>query len=208
MSNQAASRARVSGARASPFGDIRIGYVHHLPPGQHTLNTPPTPLTPRRLSIATATMLMMVLSACAARDIPPDPGPPMMSRASWTIRAGGIGKRGGIVCRSDMPAPCVVPLAEKDEDAFASVSVYLYATGMKTVYTGVFFVSFIGDFGYERPVVYEIEPGDVPTAVAVFGRVVKAPGTYEFRLSLSTQGGDPAQPPRFAFAIPVKVVAP
>ena len=155
-----------------------------------------------------AVAVAALVSGCASRDIPPDPGPPMEPRASWTIRAGKLGGQGGIVCRSNVALACVITLAESDEGAFASVAMYLYAAGAKTTYKGVFFVSFIGDTGYESAVTYEIDPGDVPTLVSVFGTVVKAPGSYEFRLALAAEVPGHGEPHQFQVAIPVTVVAP
>jgi hypothetical protein len=162
----------------------------------------------RRLvdTVASFVVALLVLS-CAAREIPADPGPAMQPRASWTIRAGKPNGRGRIVCRSDVAAPCVIPLAATRDEAFASVSVYLYAVGVRTTYQGIFFVSFIGDTGYESNVTYQIDPGAAPTSVSVVGTVVEAPGRYEFRLALGAQGPANAALRQLEFAVPVDVVS-
>ena len=149
----------------------------------------------------------LLISSCAAREIPPDPGPAMQPRASWTIRAGKPSGRGRIVCRSDVATPCVIPLAATGDEAFAAVSVYLYAVGVRTTYQGIFFVSFIGDTGYESNVTYQIDPGAVPTSVSVVGKVVNAPGRYEFRLALGAEGPANAVLRQLEFEVPVDVVS-
>jgi hypothetical protein len=94
--------------------------------------------------------LALLKWGCAAPEIPSDPGPAMQPRASRTIRAGRPSGRGTIVRRSDVRAPCVIRLAATGDEAFASVSVYLYAVGARTTYQTIFFVSFIGDTGTNR----------------------------------------------------------
>jgi hypothetical protein len=160
-----------------------------------------------RAAIA-ALAAVAVSAGCASRAIPPDPGPPMQPRASWTLTAGSFGNGGRVLCRSDAPDPCVVPLGTAKKPVFATVSVYLYAAGAKTSYTGVFFSSFVGDLGKESPVSYEITPGQQPTLISHIGRVVDAPGSYEFRLSLlASVPGDP-RPHTFEYAVPVRLARP
>jgi hypothetical protein len=101
----------------------------------------------------------------------------------------------------------VVQLGTEARPAFASVAVYLYPAGAKTNYTGVFFSSFVEDTGRETPVQYEITAGSRPTLISHFGRVVEAPGSYEFRLSLRANIPDRTEPAMFVHAIPVRVIA-
>lgn len=158
-----------------------------------------------RRVIFIATAVVALSSGCASRGIPPDPGPPAQPRASWTLTAGDFGNGGRVLCRSDATEQCVIQLKTDDKPVFASVSVYLYAAGAKTTYSGVFFSSFVGDTGKESRVSYEITPGQQPTLISHIGRVVDAPGSYEFRLSLLAAVPDETEPHKFEYAVPVRL---
>ena len=149
--------------------------------------------------------LLLSLGGCAARAIPPDPGPPNQPRASWTLRVGSPSSRGKIVCRSDLPAQqCVVPIGNGERPVFVAVSAYLYPPGDKTTYKGYFFSSFLGDFGYESYVNYEADPATPPALLSHFGPAVDAPGAYEFLLSLEADTPDGSR--KFEVKIPVRLV--
>jgi hypothetical protein len=158
-----------------------------------------------RTACFSAIAVAALCSGCASRSIPPDPGPPAQPRASWTLTAGDFGNGGRVLCRSDATDPCVIQLKTGEKPLFASVSIYLYAAGAKTTYSGVFFSSFVGDLGKESRVSYEITPGQQPTLISHIGRVVDAPGSYEFRLSLLAAVPNEPEPHKFEYAVPVRL---
>ncbi len=145
---------------------------------------------------------------CAARSIPPDPGPAGEPRASWIVRMGPSDGRTRVVCRSNVSTPCAIQMTTDTREMSVGVSVYLYAAGEKTTYKGWFSTSFVSDDGHEFLVDYQIEPAAQPTALAVYGPVVSAPGTYEFRMALAAEVPGRADPYKFEFAVPVQVTAP
>lgn len=128
-------------------------------------------------------------------------------RASWAVRMGPSDGRSRTVCRSDMPASCTIVMTSDTREMSVGLSVYLYAAGEKTTYKGWFSTSFVSDDGHEFVVDYQIEPDGQPTALAVFGPVVSAPGLYEFRMSLLAEVPGRADPYKFEFAVPVRVTA-
>jgi hypothetical protein len=88
------------------------------------------------------------------------------------------------------------------------VSVYLYAVGAPTKYSGAFQASFVqaGDGrGYEVKVDYDIEPGRLPSAVTASGLVTSNPGTYEFRMALFAEVPGRMDPYQFQQTIPVRL---
>ena len=157
-------------------------------------------------TVLLAMTALLGVAGCAAHSIPQDPGPVTEPRASWIVRAGPLDQRRPVMCRSDAPGPCVIALTTGNRPTLASVSIYLFAADGPTTYKGVFFCAFIGDAGWEREIDEEIAPNAVSAAHAVFGTVVEAPGSYEFRLSLTADVPGHSEQHKFELAVPVRLV--
>lgn len=149
--------------------------------------------------------LLGVVSGCAPRNIPVDPGPPAAPRVSWTLRTDPEHGSGGIVCRSDAPTPCQIALESGERGVYASLSLYLYPTSGKTTYKGSFFAGFLGDTGTEAPLNYEIAGDQRPTLFSRYGSVVDAPGSYEFQVAFDATVEGEEVPRRVDFKVPVRL---
>lgn len=159
---------------------------------------------------AVAAALLAVCLACAARVVPPAPGPMTEPRASWSIKAGPAFGDERELCRSDRDEICVIPASTATQLMSVVVSVYLYPAGEKTSYSGAFLSEFVESArgrGYETQVDYTIEPGKIPTSMSSSGRVTSVPGTYAFRMAMFATVPGQTDPYQFKEVIPVRVVA-
>jgi hypothetical protein len=155
------------------------------------------------------TVVALLHAGCAGHSVPVATGRIDQPRASWQITAApnDVGNQRPI-CRSDVEDVCVVEASRDNRPVFASVAVYLYPAGEKTVYKGAFLSGFMGGSGHETKVDYEIDPARQPTAFAAFGRVTSQPGEYEFRIALFGEVPGRTDPHQFAKTIHVRVVPP
>jgi len=89
-----------------------------------------------------------------------------------------------------------------------AVSIYMYAAGAPTKYSGAFqstFMEAAGGRGYEAKVDYSIEPGRLPTAVTAAGRVTSTPGDHQFRIALLGEVPGRMDPHQFEETVDVRV---
>jgi hypothetical protein len=154
--------------------------------------------------------LLLLLSACAGRVAPAAPGPTTEPRAAWVITSEREGANESEVCRSDGERPCVLTASTPGKPMTVVVSVYLYAAGAPTKYSGAFLSSFTETAsarGRETKVDYTITPGRRPTGVSALGRVTSKPDDYEFRMALFAEVRGHTDPHQFEQRVPVRVVA-
>ena len=148
-------------------------------------------------------------TACVREVAPVAPGPVTEPRVSWTIRSGARGENEPDVCRSDRTQPCTLEAGTPARPMTVAVSVYMYAAGAPTLYSGAFqsgFIESAGAGGYETKVDYSIEPGRLPTGVTASGPVTSRPGAYEFRIALFANLPGQMDPRQFQQTIAVRVV--
>ena len=157
-----------------------------------------------------AGLVAPLATACVREVAPVAPGPVTEPRVSWTIRSGVQGGNEPDVCRSDRQQPCTLEAGTPARPMSVAVSVYMYAAGAPTMYSGAFQSGFIQSAragGYETKVDYAIEPGRLPTGVTASGPVTSQPGGYEFRIALFANVPGQMDPRQFQETIPVRVVS-
>ena len=150
----------------------------------------------------------LLLAGCARPIAPTAPGPLSEPRVSWVLRSGPPDGRESEVCRSDQQMPCVLQASTASRPMTVAVSLYMYAAGVPTKYSGALQSSFIegaGGRGYETKVDYSIAPGELPTAVTTAGRVTSNPGEHAFRIALLADVPAHMDPHQFERTVSVRV---
>ena len=167
-------------------------------------------MTCHRSMLGVGAALVILLIGCARVVAPVPPGPTTEPRVSWVIRSGPQGGEDTEVCRSDQQQTCVLQASTPARPRTVVVSVYLYAAGAPTKYSGAFLSGFMETAtraGYETKVDYAIDPARRPTATTVSGRITSMPGAYALRIALLAEVPMHMDPHQFELTVPVGVTS-
>ena len=159
-------------------------------------------------ALGSAFVAACIATGCARVVAPVPSGPPSEPRVSWVIRSGPQGGNESEVCRSDRQQPCVLRATTPARPTSVVVSVYMYAAGAPTKYSGAFHSGFIqtaNNAGYEAKVDYAVNPGRLPTASTAGGLVTSTAGDYQFRIVLFAEVPGHMDPHQFQETIPLRV---